>query len=154
MHLRSLAPARDVDILELAEAVEALESLVRRLETAVAAKSATSAPPKRLAIKSSGHILLLSPSEIEWVEAARNYVRLHFGESSHLLRETMTGVEVKLPKEHFVRIHRSIIVNAEAVRRIVPRPHGDFLVVVKSGKELPMSRGYRERLGEVLRIQV
>jgi two-component system LytT family response regulator len=154
MHLRSIAPARDLDVLDLADAVEALQGLVRRLETAVTAQSATSSPPRRLAIRSGGHILLVSPSEIEWVEAARNYVRLHFGDSSHLLRETMTGVEVKLPKECFVRIHRSIIVNAEAVREIAPRPHGDFLVVVKSGKELPMSRGFREKLGQALRIQL
>lgn len=153
MHLRSVVPARDSELLELSEAVETVQGLVRRLEAALAAQAAINST-KRLAIRSNGHILILSPSDIEWVEAARNYVRLHSGERSHLLRETMAGVEVKLPKEHFVRIHRSIIVNAEAVREIVPRPHGDFLVVVKSGRELPMSRGFREKLGQALRIQL
>jgi two-component system, LytTR family, response regulator len=97
-------------------------------------------------VRNNGHVLFLAPAEIEWIEAAGNYVRLNAGGESHLLRETMSGVESKLPKERFLRIHRSAIVNLEAVREMVPSPHGDFVIVLRSGKRLPLSRGYRDRL--------
>jgi two-component system LytT family response regulator len=104
----------------------------------------------RLAVRNNGQVLFLIPEEIEWIEAAGNYVRLNAGGESHLLRETMSGVEGKLPRERFLRIHRSAIVNLEAVRELSPSPHGDFVVVLKSGKRLPLSRGCRDRLEEAL----
>jgi len=105
---------------------------------------------RRLAVRNNGHVLFLAPQEIEWIEAAGNYVRLNAGGESHLLRETMSGVEGKLPQDGFLRIHRSAIVNLEAVRELEPGAHGDFVVVLKSGKRLPLSRGCRERLEEAL----
>jgi two-component system LytT family response regulator len=107
-------------------------------------------PFRRLAVRNNGHVLFLDPEEIEWIEAAGNYVRLNAGGESHLLRETMSGVEGKLPRERFLRIHRSAIVNLENVRELVPSPHGDFVVVLRSGKRLPLSRGCRERLESAL----
>lgn len=105
---------------------------------------------QRLAVRNNGQILFLAPEEIEWIEAAGNYVRLSANGESHLLRETMSGVESKLPEERFLRIHRSAIVNLEAVRELTPSPHGDFVVVLKSGKKLPLSRGCRDRLEAAL----
>jgi len=104
----------------------------------------------RLAVRNNGSILFLTADEIEWIEAAGNYVRLNAGGESHLLRETMSGVEVKLPRGRFLRIHRSAIVNLEAVRELAPSPGGDFVVVLRSGKRLPLSRGCRDRLEEAL----
>ena len=77
-------------------------------------------------------------------------IRLNANGESHLLRETMSGVEGKLPRDGFLRIHRSAIVNLAAVRELQPGAHGDFVVVLQSGKRLPLSRGCRERLEEAL----
>ena len=104
----------------------------------------------RLAVRNNGHVVFLTAGEIEWIEAAGNYVRLNAGGECHLLRETMSRVESKLPRDRFLRIHRSAIVNLEAVRELVPSPHGDFVVVLRSGKRLPLSRGLRDLLEEAL----
>jgi two-component system LytT family response regulator len=105
---------------------------------------------QRLAVRNNGQVLFLAPEEIEWIEAAGNYVRLNANGESHLLRETMSGVESKLPRERFLRIHRSALVNLEAVRELLPGPTGDFVVALRSGKRLPLSRGCRDRLEEAL----
>ena len=105
---------------------------------------------RRLAIRNNGHVLFLDPAEVEWIEAAGNYVRLNDGGESHLLRETMARVEARLPPERFLRIHRSAIANLEAVRELVLSPRGDFVVVLRSGKRLPLSRACRDRLEEAL----
>ena len=105
---------------------------------------------RRLAVRNNGHVLFLDPQEVEWIEAAGNYVRLNAGGESHLLRETMSRVEARLPRERFLRIHRSAIVNLEAVRELVLEARGDFVVILRSGKRLPLSRGSRDRLEEAL----
>jgi two-component system, LytTR family, response regulator len=106
--------------------------------------------PRRLAVRNNGHVLFLAPEEVEWIEAAGNYVRLNAGGESHVLRETMSRVEAKLPRDRFLRIHRSAIVNLDSVRELVPGAHGDFVVMLRSGKRLPLARGCRERLEEAL----
>jgi len=107
-------------------------------------------PLWRLAVRNNGHVLFLTAAEIEWIEAAGNYVRLNAAGESHLLRETMSGVEAKLPRDRFLRIHRSAIVNLEEVRELVSSNGGDSVVVLRSGKRLPLSRGCRDRLQEAL----
>jgi two-component system, LytTR family, response regulator len=150
LNLRSVNVDDDFRERRLAELMTAAASLQRQL--AVLLGPPRPEPPvfHRLAVRNNGHVLFLMPEEIEWIEAAGNYVRLNAGGESHLLRETMSGVEAKLPRERFLRIHRSAIVNLEAVREMVPSPHGDFVVVLRSGKRLPLSRGYRDRLEEAL----
>lgn len=106
----------------------------------------------RLAVRASGRILLLKVTEIEWIEASGNYVRVHARGGSHLLRETLQGVEAKLPRDRFVRIHRSILVNAESVAELVQGPGGDLTVKLENGASLPLGRGFRERLGMALGV--
>lgn len=130
----------------LAELIAVAASLQRQLAALVGPPPPEPAGFRRLAVRNNGSVLFLAPEEIEWIEAAGNYVRLNAAGESHLLRETMSGVEAKLPRERFLRIHRSAIVNLEVVRELVPSPHGDFVVVLKSGKRLPLSRGCRDRL--------
>ena len=137
---------RERRLTELLTAAAALQRQLAALTGPALAEPAF----RRLAVRNNGQVLFLAPEEIEWIEAAGNYVRLNAGGESHLLRETMSGVESKLPRERFLRIHRSAIVNLETVRELVPSPHGDFVVVLRSGKRLPLSRGYRERLEEAL----
>jgi two-component system LytT family response regulator len=150
MNFRSANLEDDFRERRLAELLAAAATLQRQLAALLGPPAPERPPFHRLAVRNNGQVLFLSFEEIEWIEAAGNYVRLNAGGESHLLRETMSGVEAKLPRERFLRIHRSALVNLEAVRELVPSPHGDFVVVLKSGKRLPLSRGYRDRLEEAL----
>jgi two-component system, LytTR family, response regulator len=104
----------------------------------------------RLAVKSSGRVVLLKHEEIDWIEAADNYVNLHVGKESHLLRETMNNLEQRLPPERFLRISRSTIVNLDRVRELQPMFHGEYAVILRDGVRLSLSRGYRDRLSQLL----
>ena len=105
---------------------------------------------ERLVVRSGGRILILRVGEIDWIEAASNYVRLHAGGREYLLRETMTALEAKLDPMEFVRIHRSTIVRVDRIRELEPLFQGDYVVVLDDSTRLTSSRGYRERLQELL----
>jgi len=104
---------------------------------------------KRLMVKENGRLFFLRTQEIDWVEASGNYVRLHVGVESHLLRETMNGLEGRLDPERFLRIHRSTIVNIERIKELQPWFHGDYVVILRDDRQLTMSATYRERLDEL-----
>jgi two-component system LytT family response regulator len=104
----------------------------------------------RLVVKSGGRLFFLRMDEIDWIEAAGNYVRLHVGNTSHLLRETMNAIEGRLDPEKFFRIHRSRIVNMERIQEMQPWLNGEYAVVLRTGTRLTLSRGYREKLQERL----
>lgn len=106
----------------------------------------------RLVVKSGGRLFFLRSDEIDWIEAAGNYVRLHVGPQSHLLRETMNAIEARLDPERFFRIHRSRIVNVERIQEMQPWLNGEYSIVLKTGGRLTISRGYREKLQEKLKI--
>jgi two-component system LytT family response regulator len=105
---------------------------------------------ERVVVKSSGRIFFLKTDEIDWIEAAGNYIRVFAGTESHLLRETMNSFEQKLDPNRFIRIHRSTIVRIDRIAELQPLFHGDYLVVLQGGKRLTLSRGYRERLSGIL----
>ena len=102
-------------------------------------------------VKSGGRVFFLRTDEIDWIEAAGNYVRLHLGNESHLFRETMNRMESRLDTRRFVRIHRSRIVNTERVKELQPWFNGEHVVVLQNGTRLTLSRGYREKLQEQLK---
>jgi two-component system LytT family response regulator len=104
----------------------------------------------RLVVKSGGRLFFLRMDEIDWIEAAGNYVRLHVGNTSHLLRETMNAIEGRLDPEKFFRIHRSRIVNMERIQEMQPWLNGEYAVLLRTGTRLTLSRGYREKLQERL----
>jgi len=104
----------------------------------------------RLVVKSGGRVFFLRTDQIDWIEAAGNYVRLHVGPTSHLLRETMNAIEGRLDPEKFFRIHRSRIVNMERIQEMQPWLNGEYAVVLRTGTRLTLSRGYREKLQERL----
>jgi two-component system LytT family response regulator len=106
--------------------------------------------PKRLVVKSSGRVYFLKIDEIDWIEAEGNYVRLHVGTNSHLLRETMKGMEAALDPDRFIRIHRSTIVNTERIRELQPLFHGEYAVILTDGTRLVASRGPENRLRRML----
>jgi two-component system LytT family response regulator len=101
---------------------------------------------ERLAVKSDGRIIFLRLPDIDWVEAADNYVKLHVGNETHMLRETMASLESKLPAERFLRISRSAMVNIEQIKELHPMFHGEYVVVLRTGARLTLTRGYRDQL--------
>ena len=107
--------------------------------------------PERFLVKSEGRILFFTTDEIDWIEAASNYVKLYSNGKGHLVRHTMNEIERKLDPRQFLRIHRSIIVNVKKIRGVQPCNSGEFIVTLVSGKELPSSRGYRGNLGLLLK---
>lgn len=104
----------------------------------------------RLVFKSGGRILFIQADEIEWVEAEGNYVNVHVGKESHLLRETMTMFESKLDPQRFLRIHRSIIVNSDRIREVQSCNGSEYVVILKNGKELSLGRTYRDRIERLI----
>jgi two-component system LytT family response regulator len=103
---------------------------------------------ERLMIKSSGRVFFLRTEELDWIEAEGNYLRLHAGKESHLLRETMNRLASKLDPDKFLRIHRSTLVNIERIKELQPLFSGDYVVILRDGKQLTLSRSYRDKLLE------
>jgi len=104
---------------------------------------------ERLMIKSSGRVFFLRTEEIDWIEAEGNYLRLHVGRDAHLLRETMNRLASKLNNDKFLRIHRSTLVNIERIKELQPLFSGDYVVILRDGKQLTLSRSYRDKLLEL-----
>lgn len=103
----------------------------------------------RLAIRSGDRIVIVKVEDIDWIEGAGVYARLHVGPKTHLLRETLTNLASQLDPERFVRIHRSTIVNRERVRELRSYFHGEYLVLLDDGTQLKLSRSYRDSLESI-----
>lgn len=106
--------------------------------------------PGRFTIRTPDKMFFLRMDDIDWVEAADNYVCVHAGTDTHVLRETLSSVEARLDPAAFARIHRSAIVNLERVKELRPWFHGDYVVVLKNGHELTLSRSHRDRVLSLL----
>jgi two-component system LytT family response regulator len=103
-------------------------------------------PERNLALKTRGRIVFLDPDEIDWIEAAANYVKVIAGKESYLLREGIGQVSNRLDPDRFVRIHRSTIVNVRRIKELQPCENGEYIAVLRSGKELSCGRSYRAQL--------
>ncbi|MBL9128847.1 MAG: response regulator [Verrucomicrobiales bacterium] len=106
--------------------------------------------PDRIAVKLDGRVIFLRPTDIDWIEAQDNYVKLHVGREAHLVRDTISNFETRLDGKRFIRIARSTIVNIDRVREMQPMFHGEYVVILQDGSKLTMSRGYRETLQHYL----
>lgn len=104
---------------------------------------------ERLVVKTVGRVYFIRVDEIDWVEAAGNYLKLHVGRETHMIRETMNSIETKLDPDKFLRIHRSTIVNIDRIKELHPMFSGDYSVILKNGGELSLSRNYRDRFLEL-----
>lgn len=105
---------------------------------------------ERLVIKSSGRVTFLKTADIHWIEAQGNYVQLHAGPESYLLRETMSSLEKRLDPKCFLRVHRSAMVNLEHVREMRPLFHGDYTILMRDGHDLTSGRGFRDKLQRLI----
>jgi two-component system, LytTR family, response regulator len=107
-------------------------------------------PVDRLMVKTTGRMLLIKVDDLDWLEASDNYVNLHVGNETHMMRETMNSLEQKLPGEKFMRISRSSIVNIERIKELQPMFHGEYVVILKNGTKLTLSRTYRDKLEKLM----
>jgi two-component system LytT family response regulator len=124
-----------------------LETRVQELLTALKSDKEET---DRLVIKTTGKITFLKFEEIDWVEADDNYVNIHAGTGTHLLRETLTALEARLPAKKFARISRSAIVNLDMIKELQPLFHGEYAVILRNNTRLTLSRSCRENLNHLL----
>lgn len=113
-------------------------------------RMAVQEPLERLMIKERDTLFFIKTEDIDWIEAAGDYVKLHVGGKTHLLRESMKGMEDQLDGRTFVRIHRSTIVNVERIAKLEAHFHGDYMVFLKDRTKLRLSRRYWDRLERLL----
>jgi two-component system LytT family response regulator len=106
---------------------------------------------ERFVLKAAGRVTFLGVEDVDWIEASGMYVNLHVGARSQLYRSSLAHLLQRLDPKRFVRVHRSVAVNTERIRELQPRSHGDYTVVLKSGTELVMSRGFRPQFEHWLR---
>jgi len=126
-----------------ASAAPRLDALLQEM------KNRPTGPADRLVVKTDKRMLLVPIEEIDWVEAADNYVVLHVGKENHLQRETLSAMSTKLPEAMFVRISRSTIVNVSRIKELQPLFHGEYSVILKNGTRLTLTRTYRECLARL-----
>jgi two-component system, LytTR family, response regulator len=101
---------------------------------------------KRLAVRSAGKTIFVDVEDVDWIEAAENYVQLHAGRTGHLLHVAMSTLEKSLDPDIFLRIHRSMIVNVRRVKELQPGLHGEYVVTLQSGVRLESGRVYSQKL--------
>jgi two-component system LytT family response regulator len=115
------------------------------------AAAARAERPTRLVARRGARHYFIRVVDVDWIEADGNYVRVQTGDTAHLIRDTMHGIEAKLDPEEFVRIHRSAIVAIDRIQSIEAREAGEYLVTLRGGAKLVSSRGYSHRVRSLLR---
>jgi two-component system LytT family response regulator len=155
--LKPFERARLHHAIERARA-EVLKSHNRDLTSRILDMLASKTEPKteskpvddRMVIRAGGKVVFLDTREIDWIEAAANYVKLNVGKDSYLLRQGIGSISERLDQDRFIRIHRSVIVNVRKIKELQPCESGEYIAVLKNGKELSCSRGYRAELQRLI----
>jgi DNA-binding LytR/AlgR family response regulator len=119
---------------------------MRAYELAAAAIANAPGYVTQIPVRSRGRITVLEFTSVDWIEAQGNYLALHVGPTTHLIRESIARLEARLDPAHFTRIHRSTIVAVNRIRDMVPLGAGDATLRLKDGTELRISRNFRDRL--------
>jgi two-component system LytT family response regulator len=125
-----------------------LLKILPHLETLLATRSS------KVAIKAKGRILFIDPTEVAIIRAEGNYVLLEKQSGSYLLRESLSIVAEKLKPHGFIRIHRSVLVNTSFVEEIRPWNTGEYVLRIKGGRELTVSRMYKNNLRSIARLWI
>ena len=99
---------------------------------------------ERLSFKDGSKVVVLGANEIEWIDAAGDYMCIHAGGKTHIIRETMKALQQRLDPSRFQRIHRSAIVNVHKVKELHPHSNGEYFIILENGAELKLSRSYKE----------
>lgn len=136
------ALARAKARLQATPGEEASRQILSLLETIAAPHRAV----KRLAVRSAGKTVFVDVGDVDWIEGAENYVKLHVGRAAHLVHVAMGTLEKSLEPDAFLRIHRSIIVNVGRIQELEPALHGEYVVTLENGVRLRSGRTYHEKL--------
>jgi len=139
-----LKPASRARLRQALERVRAQLASTRGGETDAALRDLLASRPRRIAVRTGERILYVSVEEIDWVEAAGNYVVLHAGSQNHIIRETLGALETELPPDFFLRLGRSIIVNLRRVKEIQTVAPGEHVAILQTGQRLAITRSLRE----------
>lgn len=121
--------------------LEVRRAALAQLETQVARRWI-----ERLLVEHEGRRVFVRAADVDWIEAAKNYVRVHVSDRTHVLRSTLSALEERLDPARFRRISRSTLVNLDAVKELQPWFHGDAVCILKSGVRLTVSRNFRDRV--------
>lgn len=135
--VRTMTGRDEADIETLLEHPERVQGQTRRW-------------PEKLTIRDGAETTLVPMERIDWVDAAGDYMCVHEGGRTHVMRTTMKALEAQLDPERFARIHRSTIVNIERVSKVCSHINGEFFLSLDCGARLKMSRTYRERIEDIL----
>lgn len=100
----------------------------------------------KITVRTAAGISFIRVTDIDWVETAGNYIRLHVGRESHLVRETMSTFESQLDPRRFVRTHRSTLVNFDRVVQLIPTFGREYVVVLRDGTRLKLGAQYRDNV--------
>jgi two-component system LytT family response regulator len=104
----------------------------------------------RLLVEENGRGILLALNQIDWAEADRNYVKLHVGSHTYMVRGTIENIERKLDREQFLRINRSSLLRIDFVRELRKWSHGEYQVLLQSGQTLMWTRRYVDKQSKFL----
>lgn len=137
-----------VELREMNRLSQSLRDLLNEYASAGTAKRKSFLT--RFMIKSGNRVTFVNAADVDWIAADNYYIKLHVGGKAHLLRLSMNELEEKLDPKRFLRIHRSTIINFDRVKELHQNPNGEYLVVLKNGMELKLSRSRRERLDDLL----
>ena len=102
--------------------------------------------PVRVAVPTGDRIVVVDWADVDWIEAADNYVKLHVGAKEYLLRDTVAALEKTLDPDRFTRVHRSVIVQIDRIAELHPESHGDFTLRLRSGTQLSLSRTFSKKV--------
>lgn len=149
-------PANDLRIVRIETTRQAPHTPISA--SAAGARSEASEPlalganGAKIILRTRGRVIVVDEGEIDWVDAAGNYVRVHVGPARHQVRGTLKDVEAVLTSsgDRFVRVHRSTIVNLHSVREFVRTPYGDLIALLRNGQRLAVGRVYRSRIEALL----
>lgn len=106
--------------------------------------------PERLSFKDGSKVVVLDADEIEWIDAAGDYMCIHAGGKTHIIRETMKALQTRLDPSRFQRVHRSAIVNVKKVKELHPHSNGEYFLILENGQELKLSRSYKDVVARFL----
>jgi two-component system LytT family response regulator len=149
---KPVTPSRFSTAVERARQRLASESIESWREIiAKTAREAISRRRKRFVVRRGNSHLLIPVEEVDWIDVADNYLRLHAGTKTHFARGTMKQAEDELDPERFVRVHRSAMVAVDRIASVRSAESGGHLIELRNGAEIRSSRQYAKRIGELLR---
>jgi two-component system LytT family response regulator len=126
------------------------EDILRKLASG---ESITTNPyPDILAIKDGSEVTRVAVNDIQWIDAAGDYMCVHATDQTHIMRRTMKELENDLDPKKFVRAHRSAIVNIKFVQKMVSHISGEYHLILNNGTELKVSRSHRDRVKEMIKL--